>query len=341
MKSFVIFNNKGGVGKTTLLCNVAAFLKLYLHKRVLVIDADPQCNATLYMFPKQSIEDFYTTKKYSTIYDIVQHLKRGKGYMPKDNIPIYTSPGFGVDIIIGDPRFAVLEDFFSGDWLSSNSGEERGLLTTFIFKDLAYKLSVDYDYIIYDVGPSLGAINRNVLIGCDYFIIPMSSDIFSQKAIENIAESLAEWKKYLNRGLEDFKNKEGYPYNINNVNVNFCIQFLGYVNQQYTAKKKEGTVRPVKAYDAIIRKFHNIITTKLSPFYPELMNPGILLLGEIPTLHSLVPLSQAAHKPIFQLSTTDGVVGAHFKKVSDFKAVIEGITKKILCNIDYYDQLAD
>ncbi len=340
MKSFVIFNNKGGVGKTTLLCNIAAYLKIKLQKRVLIIDADPQCNATLYMFPDRYIEDFYSTKKYATIYDIVQHLKKGKGYMPKENIPIHNSTGFGVDIIIGDPRFAVLEDFFSGDWLSGKSGEERGLLTTFIFKDLAYKLSADYDYIIYDAGPSLGAINRNVLIGCDYFIIPMSSDIFSLKAIENIAESLTEWKKYLSRGLEDYKNNEGHSYDLNNINVDFCIQFLGYVNQQYTAKKKAGTVRPVKAYDTIIRKFNNIITTKLSTFYPELPDSGNLLLGEIPTLHSLVPLSQAAHKPIFQLSTADGVVGAHFKKVADFEIIIGDITKKILSNIDCYDQLA-
>lgn len=341
MKSFVIFNNKGGVGKTTLLCNIAAYMQLKLQKRVLIIDADPQCNATLYMFSEQRVEDFYTTKKYATIYDIVQHLRKGKGYMPKDNIPIYTSQGFGVDIIIGDPRFAVLEDFFSGDWLTGKSGEERGLLTTFIFRDLACKLSTDYDYIIYDVGPSLGAINRNVLIGCDYFVIPMSSDIFSLKAVENIAESLTEWKKYLERGLEDFRNNEGHAYSLNNVQADFCIRFLGYVNQQYTAKKKKGVVRPVKAYDAIIRKFNNIITTKLSAFYPQIIDNTNLLLGEIPTLHSLVPLSQAAHKPIFQLSTIDGVVGAHFKKVADFEIIIGVITKNILSNIDSYDQLAD
>ena len=341
MKSLVIFNNKGGVGKTTLLCNIAAYLKLKLNKRILVIDADPQCNATLYMFSEQYIEDFYTTKKYSTIFDIVQHLRKGKGYMPKENIPIYTSTGFGVDIIIGDPRFAVLEDFFSGDWLTGKSGDERGLLTTFIFRDLAYKLSADYDYIIYDVGPSLGAINRNVLIGCDYFVIPMSSDIFSQKAVENIAESLTEWEKYLRRGLDDFRDNEGRSYCLNDINVDFCIQFLGYVNQQYTAKKKEGVARPVKAYDAIIRKFNSVITMKLSAFYPKPIDTDILLLGEIPTLHSLVPLSQAAHKPIFQLSTVDGVVGAHFKKVADFGTIIGDITNKILSNIDCYDQLAN
>ena len=49
MKSIAVFNNKGGVGKTTLLCNIAAMLK-DRGKRILLIDADPQCNATIYLF---------------------------------------------------------------------------------------------------------------------------------------------------------------------------------------------------------------------------------------------------------------------------------------------------
>lgn len=59
MKSIAIFNNKGGVGKTTLLCNIASFLKNKCNKRVLIIDADPQCNATLYLFNDSQIDNFY------------------------------------------------------------------------------------------------------------------------------------------------------------------------------------------------------------------------------------------------------------------------------------------
>ena len=49
MKAIAMFNNKGGVGKTTVLCNLASWLSLNEHKKVLVIDADPQCNTTTYV----------------------------------------------------------------------------------------------------------------------------------------------------------------------------------------------------------------------------------------------------------------------------------------------------
>ena len=56
MKSICVFNNKGGVGKTTLLCNLAAYFSTKRSKKVLVIDCDPQCNATAYMLVEDTLE---------------------------------------------------------------------------------------------------------------------------------------------------------------------------------------------------------------------------------------------------------------------------------------------
>lgn len=337
MKSIAVFNNKGGVGKTTLLCNVASFLKNRCGQRVLVIDADPQCNATLYLFDDDKIESFYgTNSAHKTIYHIVQPYKKGKGYLTDDSLPIEHSEGFDVDCIIGDTRFAVLEDFLSSNWLSSKGGEERALDTTFVFKNLLHQLKDRYDYILFDVGPSLGAINRCILLACQYFIIPMSSDIFCIKAIENIAESLHEWKDEFNRCLEEFKRKEKVDYLLNNNSVIFDLQFLGYVNQQYTFKRVQGEVRPVKAYDNIIRRMPHKIISTLSEFTDSRLNAN-LEIGEIPNLHSLIPLSQAANKPIFLLQGKDGVVGAHFKKVSEFEQVMSSICNRIVNNIATYE----
>lgn len=339
MKSIVIFNNKGGVGKTTLLCNLASFLKNKRGKRVLIIDADPQCNASIYLFPEDTINELYSNSNTETIYDIFTLLRKGKGYINKESIPIMASDGFDVDVILGDTKLAILEDFLSQDWISGKSGDYRGLQTTFVFQDLLNKLEPDYDFVIFDIGPSLGAINRAVLLACDFFIIPMSSDIFSLKAIDNISESLCEWQKGLRRGLEDYTDVEKSDFKIDGVSPKNKLTFLGYVYQQYTAKKAGGVKRPVKAYDNIIKKMPNVINTKLKSFYEGFSNKK-LLIGEIPTLNSLVPLSQSAHKAIFKLTGSDGVVGAHFRKVVEFEKVICQISDRVINNIEEYDKLA-
>ncbi|WP_202813702.1 AAA family ATPase [Rhizobium ecuadorense] len=68
MQSIAFFNNKGGVGKTTLLCNLAAYLALIKKKKVLVVDADPQCNATQLMLDETEVLKIYDTANSFTIY---------------------------------------------------------------------------------------------------------------------------------------------------------------------------------------------------------------------------------------------------------------------------------
>jgi cellulose biosynthesis protein BcsQ len=338
MFSIAIFNNKGGVGKTTLICNLASYLKIKLQKRVLVIDADPQCNASIYVTQDSDLVQVYSNTKTKTIYDIIKPLQRGSDYIDPNNIPIIANPSFGFDIILGDTRLSLAEDFLSSDWIDGQSGNPRGLKTTFLFKDLLQKLESRYDFIFFDIGPSLGAINRNVLLSCDYFIIPMSSDIFSIKAIDNISESLNKWKQLIDDGLKKYQNEFDHePYMIGENNAGVNLKFLGYIYQQYVTKTdKDGIKRPVKAFDSIIKKMNKTLSSKLESFYTPSLSKENLLIGEIPTLNSLIPLSQIAHKPIFCLSGVDGVVGAHFSKVREYENVIDHISQNIKKNIDTY-----
>lgn len=329
MNSIVVFNNKGGVGKTTLLCNVASYLQKIKNYKVLIVDMDPQCNATAYMFPYPQIEEIYTTTK-KTIYEIVKPLQRGKGFQ-KGELPILKSPYFEVDVIVGDPDLSLSEDFLSKDWLDGKAGDFRGLQTTLMFRDLLSKLN-EYDYVFFDVGPSLGALNRAVLAASDFFIVPMSSDIFSIQALENISKSLNEWEKQLTRGLEDFKSKEGEPFTIDEAEVQWHIQFAGYITQQYTAKTVGGKQQPVKAYERIIKKIPSTVRKHLLELNKkEIVNPKI---GEITNLHSLVPLSQNSSVPIFALKAEHGVVGAHFNKVKEFEQTLEYIATNLIANIN-------
>jgi cellulose biosynthesis protein BcsQ len=330
MKSICVFNNKGGVGKTTLLCNLGANLA-NSGKKVILIDSDPQCNATTYVLPDKITNEIYSTKR-TTIYDLINTLKRGKDFKKQD-IPIFKSDSFGFDIIPGDPKFALAEDFLSKDWIDGTSGDERGLRTTFFFTSILLKLR-NYDYVFFDVGPSLGAINRAVLLSSDYFLIPMSSDIFSLKALENIKLSLGKWRKGLERGLLEFSEEHHEPFKTDDKSISYKLRFIGYVTQQYTAKSKEGIKQPVKAYEKIIRQIKPSIRNQIASPINCIENDRIdYNLGEIPFFHSLIPLSQISNVPIFSLKAEHGVVGAHFTKVKDYQVVIDSITRKMLKNI--------
>lgn len=332
MVSIALFNNKGGVGKTTLLCNLASFFKLEKHKRVLVVDADPQCNASSYIFGNDKLFDIYTSQTDKTILKIVECISEGNDYLSKAELPIFRDNQFGVDIIIGDTSFSAMEDFLSGDWLQGKNAEPRGLKTTMVFKDMLLKVAEDYDYVFFDVGPSLGAINRTILLACDYFIMPMSSDIFSLKAIDNISTTLLGWKNTLDKGLLDYKENKGKDYKIGEVKAECDLRFLGYINQQYTAKMVNDERRPVKAYDKILQQIPEKILSQFKHLIPDPICDS-LLIGEIPTFSSLVPMSQVVNKPIFKLEGVDGVVGAHFKKVEEFKSVIKKVSEKVESNL--------
>lgn len=222
MKSIAIFNNKGGVGKTTLLCNLAGYLSMQRKKKVLVIDADPQCNTTTYVLDEEQFFDVYYEPKCFTIADIIPPLEDGSGYIQE--FKTTKSKHFGFDLVPGNPQFAISEDFLASEWKDVKSIDLRGIKSTMIFIHFL-TLCKKYDYVFFDMGPSLGAINRSILLACDYFVTPMSSDVFSLLALGNIGESIDNWSTLFNKGimaLEEPKKKS-----LQGMKQKCTIKFLG------------------------------------------------------------------------------------------------------------------
>lgn len=321
--SIAFFNNKGGVGKTTLLCNIAAYVSSEYGAKVLVIDADPQCNATQYMFDDKKLSYFYEETSSFTIYNVIKPLSLGKGY--SRDLSVSSSPHFGIDVLPGDPRLALTEDLLAKDWGSAIGGDSRGMRTTLLFADLMERCA-GYDYVFFDVGPSLGSINRAVLLASDYFVAPMSIDIFSVKAIENISAWMLKWRKQWKIGVKNVDDPDDVETSLARE-----LKFIGYVSQQYTAKvDSTGTKRAVNAYEKIMSQFESVVSKELSNTVSLAAPKKNFDLGSIPNLHSLIPLSQSARTPVFSLKSSDGVRGAHFTKVKDAKLTFGLVAKEII-----------
>lgn len=325
MKSIGFFNNKGGVGKTTLLCNLAGSLAIKHGKKILVIDADPQCNASAYLLDDETLQTILMDENHYSVDAFYEPIRRGQGY-PKDTPTIIKSERFCVDLIVGDPKLSIREDLLATDWAATRNGEPRGFQTTYAFRELVSRFN-HYDFVLIDMGPSLGALNRSVLLGVEYFLMPLSVDIFSMMAVENIIKSLTSWKSALEDAVNRHNKEEGYSFQIAGEDVKWTLNFAGHVVQQYRAKKKEGKRQAVVAFERIIEK-QKAELVELCRFFD--VDPVEADLGEVPTLSSVVPLSQQAHAPIFDLGSKDGVVGAHYTRVSEAAEFFHAISQKFI-----------
>ncbi|MFU3244275.1 ParA family protein [Pseudomonas aeruginosa] len=323
--SIGFFNNKGGVGKTTLLCNLAASLSINYEKKVLVIDADPQCNASAYLLSEEELEYIFLDGEYYSIDAFYEPIRKGKGY-PHELPNVARSKRFNVDLIVGDPKLSIREDLLATDWAATKNGDPRGFQTTYAIKEMLSRLG-GYDLVFVDMGPSLGALNRSILLAVDSFVMPLSVDIFSMMAVENIIKSFRSWKESLEGAIEEHKkNERGEQFEIAGEPVAWKLGFAGYVMQQYRAKSKGGVRQAVAAFERIITKQKQELV-ELCDFFGE--DSSELDLGEVPSLSSVVPLSQQAHAPIFELVSKDGVVGSQYTRVSEAASFFHSIAKNL------------
>ncbi|CAM4448086.1 ParA family protein [Paenibacillus tarimensis] len=348
MKVVTFFNNKGGVGKTTTVVNLASYLSIKENKRVLLLDLDPQSNSTQLIIPVERWGEFYSdlpVKK--TIYNYFEEMDEGEARLEYYDIPVKAEDNeYQIDMIPGHPRLAMIDDRMSKSWngtIGQDKGELRKLNWLKQFK--VWVSQFEYDYVFIDVGPSLGALNRSILLNTDYFFTPMGSDIFSLMGIENISTWMNQWMELYQDALVNLQ-KNDRVFDINrfsekyyvNIDVKSSCRFLGYSIQQYSKRKFKEGVRPVSAYENVIKEMHGKILRYLGDFIPSDIKRDDIKLGDIPYVYSIVPLSQVANTPIFNLSYKSGLRGNQPSSVTEYSEYIKTVCKNFLGNIgDSYD----
>lgn len=342
MKSVAMFNNKGGVGKTTLTCNLASFIAGEFGKKVLVVDCDPQCNSTQLIMGVEEAAELYLSNDASsptTIRDVLKPIEDGDSSIDIDLRVLPASANrFKVDLLPGHPHFAIIEDRLGHAWQMLRARDKQGFRQTNWNTALCASLDDKYDLAIFDLGPSLGSINRSVLMGCQHFLTPLGSDVFSIIGVKNISTWLSawisdydhSWKGLSEVDAEDLQTRYSIPSE-----PAIIGGFIGYTVQQYITKSYGKERRATKAYESIIGNVDAEIESALKGYYgPALVNHKKLAkLGDIPHLYSLVPLAQKRAVPIHGLSSTDGLVGSQFAAVRDFRTRIEPIARNLLRNL--------
>lgn len=175
-KIIAFANQKGGVGKTTTCINVATYMAL-MGKRVLILDIDPQGNAT-------SAVGITKTKDLKTIYDLID------GQSSYDEVI----------------RPTIVENLYIIPSTVDLAGAEVELIQIpqreKVIKRILDEIKESYDFILIDCPPSLGLITVNALTAADSVLIPMQCEFFSMEGITQLMNTIRLIKYHLNPDLE-------------------------------------------------------------------------------------------------------------------------------------------
>jgi cellulose biosynthesis protein BcsQ len=260
VQKIALFNHKGGVGKTTTTFNLGWMLA-EKGKRVILVDADPQCNLTGMALKEETEED---EARIEGIYQNSSNIKTGlapafesqpRAIQAVDCIPIEGQEG--LFLLPGHVGFAEYEVTLGiAQELSGSIHALKNLPGA--ISDLLEKTANKFnaDYILIDMSPSLGAINQNLLMISDFFLVPTTADFFSVMAIDSLARILPKWCDWAKKASKNPILKEAaYPF------PGFRLKFLGTIVQNY------GIIRGKEArvFQTWIEEIEKTVTTKLKP----------------------------------------------------------------------------
>ncbi len=321
MKTIAFFNNKGGVGKTTLVYHVAHMMAA-LGVNVLAVDLDPQANLTSMCMDETELEKIWPFGPHpETIYGALRPIISGTGDVEQPRV-FEIAERF--TLIAGDLGLSNFEDKLSDSWARCHNRDESAFraMTAFYRGFTARAEESKADFILVDVGPNLGAINRSALIACDYVVVPLGPDLFSVQGLRNLGPALREWR---------YAWKELIPKcPANDLKLPLGTLFpLGYVVLQHGMRGNA----PLQAYQRWINRFpQEYRTAVLDENEGQPDEPDTNRLALLKHYRSLMPMAMEARKPVFFLKPADGAIGAHFQAAQsafdDFAALAREIAAR-------------
>lgn len=319
MRTIALFNNKSGVGKTTLVYHLAHMLPR-LGYPTLAVDLDPQANLTSAFFDESRLEELWDEGT-QTILSCVHPILEGTGDIQEPS-PLRVADNLSV--VGGDLGLSRFEDKLSESWPKGYQSDPAALRTTSAFHriiNLAAS-SVGAAVALLDVGPNLGAINRAALLSADFLVIPLAADLFSLQGLKNLGPTVRTWREqwHLVRKLAK-KTSVDLPEG--------QMTPAGYVVLQHAVRLD----RPVQAYGRWLERIPAVYREAvLNEDVPDREIKGDEDLSRLATLRnyrSLMPMAQDARKPMFDLRAADGAIGSHAQLVQTCAAEFAQLARAI------------
>jgi cellulose biosynthesis protein BcsQ len=322
------FNNKGGVGKTSMVYHLA-WMFSDRGLRVIAADLDPQSNLTAAFLDEDRLEQVMPGNGPSlTVFGAIRPLKQGTGDIADPHTEIVADR---LGLILGDMALSTFEDDLSEVWPKCLAGDARAFRITSAFWRLVQNAGQKQgaDVILIDLGPNLGAINRAALIASDFVVIPLGPDLFSLQGLQNLGPALRTWRDGWTKRL-----KENPPTDLSLPSGG--IQPIGYMVLRHSIRLD----RPVKAFERWIARMPSTYAQAVLEQEPD---PTLTIdndpncIAKLKDYRSLMPLAQEARKPMFFLKPADGALGAHTYAVTDAYRDFKNVAIKIAKNAGVKD----
>lgn len=189
-KTISFINLKGGVGKTTTAVNIAAILAQDKNLKVLVVDLDPQTNATVCLITQHEWRE--VNKNGQTIYHLFNDLLSSGDQNFSIERAIIKNVGAieGLDLLPSSLELVEIQDEIS------SLDQKRFISHVDVVQNAVCDLKDSYDYIIIDCPPNLGAITLNGIVMSDFYIVPTIPDILSKIGLSLIYNRINKIKSY-------------------------------------------------------------------------------------------------------------------------------------------------
>ncbi len=317
-KRLVFFNHKGGVSKTTSAYNIGWTMSK--EHRVLLVDADPQCNLTGLLLG-DDFEKYYTedaTKK-ENIMDGVSPAFDGRP-VPIGAVNCFSPPRApNLFLLAGHANLSEYDAALTFAQTSNNAIVTlQNLPGAFsaLLKHTEDKYQIDFTLI--DLNPGLSAINQNMFLVSDAFIIPTNPDPFSLMALDTLKKILPRWNAWKTTSVDMFANS-AYPLPAG------APKFIGSLIQRFNIRKGKAA-RPyrdnigeinVRIAEVLMPALQASGMSLTADQYGSSLVNAKYCLGEIPDFHGLLPKSFNSGVPVFEL--TDLELGESGQVLTDLK----------------------